>query len=234
MDVDTTTSAVAAEIDAALAELRAGHPDAAPPDGALDAAQIELMARFCALLARENEMLNLTRITDPRGMAVRHVVDSLVALGAFGDAHGGAILDLGSGGGVPGIPLAIALPRRPVLLVDSRGRKAEAMARIVGELGLAPRVEALAARAEELLRKRTVDTVVTRAVGTVAKQFEVLRPVRRSFQRLVMLKGPAADDELAAARASGKPLGFKLARRIEARLPDDDAQRVVLVFTAKR
>lgn len=234
MDLDTTTSEVAAEIGDALADLTTRHPELAPALDALTDEQLEAMARFCALLARENETLNLTRITDPRGMAVRHVVDSLVALDAFKADHGGTVLDLGSGGGVPGIPLAIALPKRPVLLVDSRGRKAEATQRIVDAMGLGPRVEAVSARAEELLAKRSVDTVVSRAVGTVAKQFELLRPVRRNVQRVVMLKGPAADEELQAARSSGKPLGFKLARRIEATLPDDDARRVVLVFTAKR
>ncbi len=234
MDLDAFTNAVAVELDDAFADMNTRWPGLLPDNDELGPDARHQLARFCALLVAENETLNLTRITDPRGMAVRHIVDSLVAYRAFPPARGGAILDLGSGGGVPGIPLAIALPKRPVLLVDSRGRKAEAMGRIIAALDLGPRVESLAVRAEELLVKRRVDTVVSRAVGTVGKQLDLLRPVRKNLQRVVMLKGPAADDELAAARTPGRRLGFKVAERIEVTLPDDEAERVVLVFSAKR
>ena len=99
---------------AAVAEHLLPHLPALAPWADAQALAAE-QGRFCAALARANERLNLTGIVDPQGMAVRHVLDALLALPVLG-VHG-PIVDLGSGCGVPGIPLALALPERPVVLL---------------------------------------------------------------------------------------------------------------------
>lgn len=192
---------------------------------ALAAAQ----GRFCAALLAANERLNLTGIVDAEGMAVRHVLDSLLALPVLG-VHG-PIVDLGSGCGVPGIPLALALPEREVVLVESRERKAEALAGLVEALGLGPRVTAVRARGEEWLAEQRAGDLVTRAVGTVSSQLQLLRPVRDRYERLVMLKGPAGRAELADARR--QLAAFAPARDIHthaASLPGEAGERLLIVI----
>jgi len=187
------------------------------------------LGAFCAALRDAHRRVNLTAITDAATMASRHVLDSLLACRLLDGS--GPVTDLGSGGGVPGIPLALALPHRPVVLIESRARKAAALRQMVDGLGLAARVRVVHARGEEWLTSRTVDTIVTRAVGRVAAQLRLLSRVRASFRRLVMFKGPAADEELAAARSRMARWGFAEPARVEEELPGRDGRRVLLVFS---
>ncbi len=188
------------------------------------------LAGFCAALREANRAINLTGITDAEGMAYRHVLDSLVALPHLGPPGGAPLVDVGSGCGVPGIPLALADPSREVRLVESRERKCAAIAGLVDTLGLAPRVEAVHARAEAWLAEHDADALVTRAVGSVRAQLELFGPLRRRFRRLVMLKGPAADEELEDAGRALTRFRFPEPERHEATLPGDAGTRVVLVF----
>jgi len=188
----------------------------------------ESLGRFCAALAAANERLNLTGITDARGMAVLHVLDSLAAAPLLAGAA--TAMDFGSGGGVPGIPLALALPSLSMTLVESRERKAAALAAIVDELGLGPRVTAVHARGEEWLKAHAVDVVVARAVEGLPALLKRLRAVRRQFGRLILMKGPGADDELAAVAGRLESLGFPRPARHESALPDGAGLRVLLEF----
>ena len=91
----------------------ASEVEALLTDHGLDAAAARRQAEFCKTLMLENEQINLTGITDAHGMAVRHALDSLSAVEIIGEeALDSALVDLGSGGGVPGIPLALAMPER--------------------------------------------------------------------------------------------------------------------------
>jgi len=190
------------------------------------------LAHFCAVLRDETSRINLTGLVEPEAMAVRHVLDSLtvVPLLRGPPLHAeGTIVDLGSGGGVPGVPLALALPERPVVLVESRERKAAALARIVERLGLGPRVVATRARGDVWLAGHAADTVVTRAIGSVREQLRLLRGVRGSFARLVMMKGPGARAELDAAAADVARWGAP-PQQHEASLPGEQGRRTILVF----
>ena len=193
----------------------------------MDRLALELSG-FCVALAEANKQINLTGIVDPEGMAVRHVLDALTALPALkGD---GVLVDLGSGCGVPGIPLALALPQRQVVLVESRERKAAALVALVDDLGLSPRVSAVRARGEVWLAEHPADEVVTRAVGSIADQLKLLRKAREAFSRVVMLKGPGADDELAQVSDRLTELGFEPPERFSAELPHGAGSRVLLAF----
>jgi 16S rRNA (guanine527-N7)-methyltransferase len=189
------------------------------------------LGRFCDLLRAANERLNLTRITDARGMALLHVVDTFTALPLLKEAR--HVADLGSGGGVPGIPLALARPDLRVTLLESRGRKAAALEAIAGELGLHSRVRAVASRGEAWLAEHRADTIVARAVGRTPDVLELLSPVRRGFRRLVLMKGPTVDAELADLTPRRlAALGFGQPRRVEATLPGGE-RRVLLSFTPR-
>jgi 16S rRNA (guanine527-N7)-methyltransferase len=186
------------------------------------------LGRFCALLRDANERLNLTRITDARGMALLHGIDSLTALPLLRDCH--TLADLGSGGGVPGIPLALARPDLRVTLLESRGRKAAALQQIVDALGLQRRVLVSPVRGEQWLAQHSVDAVVARAVGRAPDVLALLSPVRRGLHRLILMKGPTVDAELAELTPKRLySLGFGLPKRLSTTLPDGE-RRILLQY----
>ena len=224
--------------EAFVAEVRAElepHLAAVLPDGpALPEGYLEHAARFCEALRRANERVNLTGIRDARGMARLHVLDSLVALPLV--AGRGPLMDLGSGCGVPGLPLGLALPDTPVELVESRQRKAATLGELVDDLhgqGLAPQVSVSHARGEQWLDLNEVGVVLTRAVGDVASQLELLAGRKHQFGTLLMLKGPGADEELEKARPRLGRLGFAEPERHEVELPDGAGRRILLAFAGE-
>lgn len=160
--------------------------------------------------------INLTAIREPTAVARRHVLDSLAGLSSVSAGGSpGRMLDLGSGGGYPGIVLAALLPETAVVLVDSVAKKVRFLDMVIAATGLGPRVEAIAARAELLARDRNhraaYDVVVARAVGSLADLVELAVPLLRVGGRLVVWKrdGPAAAlaGELEAARHTADVLG---------------------------
>jgi len=156
------------------------------------------------LLLAWNASINLTAIREPAEIALRHVVDSLAAAALLGDV--GGFVDLGSGGGFPGIPLAAALPVERVALVDSVGKKAAFLAAAVEVAGLSPRVGVAAARAEQLAaegrHRERWPAVTARAVGSLAELVELAFPLLAVGGRLVAWKrGDIAAEMLAARRA---------------------------------
>ncbi len=203
------------------------------PELALD------LAQFCSTLREANRAINLTGIADAEGMAIRHCLDSVVALPFLVPALDEAaspppLVDIGSGCGVPGIPLALARPDLPVVLIESRKRKAAAIDEMVQSMGLGPRVQLVHARAEAWLADNDAGTLVTRAVGPVRTQLELFGPLRKRYRRLVMLKGPGVDEELKEAAKTRHKHKFPEPERHEVMLPGEAGKRVVLVFAGGR
>ena len=172
----------------------------------LPADAVARLLDYLALLQRWNATYNLTAIRDPREMVTRHLLDSL-AMHPFVDdlaANGGALADLGTGPGLPGIPLAIAKPGLRVTLVESNGKKARFLREAVRKLGLGnarvaeSRAEALdEPGAHDLLTARALDTLD----GIVAVGGHLLRP----GGRLLAMKGVHPHEEIAAL-----PAGWQL------------------------
>lgn len=165
----------------------------------LTSEQIALLDRYCRLLWDWNEKLNLTRHTNYEKFVSRDVVDSL----AFSTelAAGEDVLDVGTGGGVPGIVLAIVRPDVSVSLCDSVGKKARVVEQIVQQLGLP--VDVHAARVQDLLEDQFYDTLLVRAVAPLEKLLTWLAPRWGAFRRLLVLKGPAWVEERLEAREKG-------------------------------
>jgi 16S rRNA (guanine527-N7)-methyltransferase len=165
------------------------------------------------LLLAWNAAINLTAITDPVEIAARHVVDSLAAIPLVRDVP--TLVDLGSGGGFPGVPLAAAIGGSAVTLVDSIGKKAAFLRAVATATGLAGRLRVEARRAESLAgdpAHRARSAVVTaRAVGPLADLIELAMPLLEPGGRLIAWKRGEATSgvaaEMASARAAAAGLG---------------------------
>lgn len=203
---------------AALAEMLATHGISATP------AEVEQLDGYRRRLWQWNERLNLTRHTTLEKFVTRDIVDSaqLAALLEPGER----VLDVGTGGGVPGVILAILRPDLKVSLAESTAKKAKAVEAIVGELGLD--VPVYACRAEEVLDVATFDALVARALAPLDKVLTWLGPHWDAFDRLLLIKGPTWVEERAEARHKGPLRGLELRKAAEYQTPGTGAESVIL------
>ncbi len=163
----------------------------------LEAAFAEPLCTYLALLARWNRTYNLTAIRDPREMVTRHLLDSL-AMRPYIET--GRLADLGTGPGLPGIPLAITRPGLQVTLVESNGKKARFMREAVRQLGLG-NARVAESRAEALDEPAAYDHLTARALDTLAGIIEVGGHLLRPGGTLLAMKGVHPHEEIAALPA---------------------------------
>jgi 16S rRNA (guanine527-N7)-methyltransferase len=218
------------------------HDDLTPlVDGAaalavsLDDAQIDQFRRFRDLLLDANTRVNLTAITDPAEVVTRHFLDSLTCLLAVEPAQRARqlrLLDVGSGAGFPGIPLAIALPAWRVTSLEATGKKARFQQETVVALGL-EHVTVLTGRAEELARRSEhrgrYDLVTARAVAALPTLLEYCCPFARVGGRVIAPKKGDLADEVAAGVKAASLLGAQLLAPIPVTIPTLADGRVLLV-----
>jgi len=162
------------------------------------------LAAYAASLWAWNERLNLTRHLDAEAFVSRDVADAAALAPHL--AHGERLLDVGTGGGVPGVILAILRPDLRVELCDSVAKKARAVGEIVREAGLSIPVHAAAAQALVASRPKGTDrfdTLVVRAVAPLGKLLGWFDPVAGSYGRLLVVKGPRWEEERDDARFRG-------------------------------
>ncbi len=174
----------------------------------LSDAQHEKLWRYLDLLLETNQRMNLTRIESRDEAAVLHVGDALTLL-PYLPKRAHRIADVGSGGGVPGIPLAIARTDSRILLVESTRKKAKFLTDCVAALELS-NVTVEASRAEAVARSKlreSLDIVVSRAVATLDWLPEWCLPLVKVGGAMLAMKGPKINDELPAARRAIKQLG---------------------------
>ena len=195
----------------------------------LPADQVELLDRYVRLLWDWNTKLNLTRHTDYEKFVSRDVVDSLVIAGHL--ATGERVLDVGTGGGVPGVVLAICRTDLEVALCESVAKKARVVEQIVAEIGL--RLPVFHRRAEDLLAERTFDTLVARAVAPLAKLLTWLSDRWGAFDRLLCVKGPNWVAERQEARERNLLKGLELHKLQTWPLPGTSSESVLLEIRPK-
>jgi 16S rRNA (guanine527-N7)-methyltransferase len=190
----------------------------------LEPAQIELLDRYRAALWRHNEDLNLTRHTTLEKFVARDVLDSVELAKVI--PRGRRVLDVGSGGGVPGVIMAICRPDLRLTLADSVQKKARVLQSMVGELGLP--VEVFGVRAEELLELRTFDVLAVRAVAPLHKLLTWFAPHWDAFDELLVIKGGAWADERGEARHRGLLKRLELRKVAEYETPGHSHPSVIL------
>lgn len=198
------------------------------------AAVHERLSRFVEALLRENASINLTAIRAPADVWSLHVCDSLALAPLIDEHRPRTLLDLGSGGGIPGIPLACIDDALHVTLLDATRKKVAAATRIASAVGL-PNVRGVWGRAEELggrgeLRER-FDAVVARAVAKLPKLLEYSAGLVRSGGACWFPKSLGAiGAEIPAAEKVARRLGFSAASVRTYDLPAPHGQRVVVIY----
>lgn len=191
----------------------------------LDPALETPLLDYLALLLRWNRTYNLTAVRDPREMVTKHLLDSL-AMHPHVDGlarDGGALADLGTGAGLPGIPLAIAKPGLRVTLVESAGKKARFMREAVRHLKLAD-VQVAESRIEALDLPGAFDAITARALATLPLLVEWGGPLLKPDGRLLAMKGVEPAEEIAAL-----PEGWAVEAVHPLRVPGLPAQRHLVV-----
>ncbi|HEX5124121.1 MAG TPA: 16S rRNA (guanine(527)-N(7))-methyltransferase RsmG [Rhodanobacteraceae bacterium] len=186
---------------------------------ALDAAAIARLIDYVELLERWNAAYNLTAVRDPAEMVTRHLLDSLAILP---HVAGATLADLGSGAGLPGIPLAIAAPERETLLVDSNGKKARFLREAVRKLALA-KTRVAESRVENV--EGTFDCITARAFASLGDMLALGGHLLAPGGRWLALKGRFPDDELAAV-----PKAFEVEKTLQMNVPGLDAERHLVIL----
>jgi 16S rRNA (guanine527-N7)-methyltransferase len=208
---------------------------------ALDDQQVAAFRHYRELLLEWNARINLTAITDPREIVVRHFLDSLsVALGVPATLRGevARVLDIGSGAGFPGLALAIAFPRWRVTALEATSKKVRFLREVASALHLSG-AHALEGRAEDLAHKREerghYDVVTARALAPLPTLLEYCEPFAREGGVVIAPKKGELAAELAAGGRAAAQLGGRMEAPVPVTIPDvlDDA-RVLVVVTQER
>lgn len=207
-----------------LAAALAAHAIELPPP------QVEMLDRYCRLLWEWNEKLNLTRHTDFETFVIRDVVDSLALAELLGE--GAEVLDVGTGGGVPGVILAIVRPDLQVALCESVGKRAAAIKDIVEKLDMP--LPVFHERAESHFEDSRYDAVVARAVAPLWKMLQWFEPHWLSIGTLYVIKGSRWLEERAAARERGLLKKLQLRKAAEYATPTTGAVNVILQITRSK
>ncbi len=170
-----------------------------------DGGEIEQLGRYLALLFAANELVNLTAIKDTAEAWERHIFDSLTLMAIISEMEScNRVVDVGAGGGLPGIPLAIVNPAVDFRLVESTGKKAAFLEHAIGELGLG-NVKVVRERAELAMGwdgrlRHGADLVVARALGVTRVALELTSAAVRVGGKVALIKGQKAEEELADAK----------------------------------
>ena len=172
----------------------------------------ETADKLCAFgeaVIKQNEVMNLTAITEPTAVAKLHLLDSLTVL-CVADVKGKSIIDVGCGAGFPGVPTAIACQDARVTLLDSLGKRMNWLETVLPQLGI--RARCITARAEEAVadHREKFDFATSRAVARLNILLELTAPYVRVGGAVLALKGSAAREELEEAKSAVKKLGLKV------------------------
>lgn len=190
-------------------------------DLALVDGQIQALLNYLALLQKWNKAYNLTAIRDPEQMLVKHLLDSLSIAGKI---DGDDFLDVGTGPGLPGIPLAIVFPQRQFSLLDSNGKKTRFLIESKARLGL-DNVSVHCQRVEDFERDQKFDGILSRAFSSLSEMAQACGPLLREQGYLYAMKGLYPEREL-----SQLPKHFMVKRCHSLSVPGLDEARHLLIL----
>ncbi len=189
--------------------------------------RIDTLCAFGKAMVKQNEVMNLTAITEDAPVAKLHLLDSLTVLSSA-DLKGKKLIDVGCGAGFPGVPLAIACPEARITLLDSLGKRMKWLEEILPQLGV--QAECITARAEEAVaaRRESYDYATSRAVARLNILLELTAPYVKVGGAVLAMKGAAAREELAECKNAIAKLGLKVEEIRE--FPIDGTSHAVIVL----
>lgn len=211
------------ETFSSLAEALAAHHIELP------APQVERLEQYARMLWEWNEKINLTRHTTFEKFVSRDIVDAQALAGLLG--QGEVVLDVGTGGGLPGMILAILRPDVRMVLCEAIGKKARAVAEMVQRLNLP--VPVVQARAEDLLGPAQFNTLILRAVGRLRVILRWFQPHWEHFDRVLVVKGPSWVQERGEARHYGLMKDLALRKLLSYPLAGAGSESVILQICPK-
>ncbi len=187
----------------------------------------ETLCAFGKAMVKQNEVMNLTAITEDTQVAKLHLLDSLTVL-CCADLTGKTLIDVGCGAGFPGVPLAIACPEAKITLLDSLGKRMKWLEEVLPTLGVT--AQCVTARAEEAVatRRESYDFATSRAVARLNILLELTAPYVKVGGAVLAMKGAAAKEELAECAKAIKTLGLKLEAVKE--FPIDGTSHAIIVL----
>lgn len=199
----------------------------------LDENQLKSFAKFMDFMIEWNDRVRLTSITEETEVIDKHFVDSLTALKAKVIKDHDKVLDLGTGGGFPGIPLKIINPTIDLVMLDSRLKKIEYLKEVIDAFELKDTV-AIHGRAEDYGQlpnyREKFDIVVSRAVANLTVLSEYCLPFVKKGGYFIAMKGTKSDEEINEAKKAIKVLGGAIEEVIEFNLPETDYDRSIILI----
>lgn len=192
--------------------------------------QLEMFYKYMQLLLEWNKKINLTAITDENEIILKHFVDSLTVLKYINEKDN--IIDVGTGAGFPGIPIAIMMPNVKITLLDSLNKRINFLNEVIKELDL-KNVETIHSRSEDcgkdMLYREKYDISIARAVANLSTLSEYLLPFVKIGGKMICMKGSEIEEELKNAQYAIKVLGGKIIARDEFTLPESDIKRNIII-----
>jgi 16S rRNA methyltransferase gidB len=193
--------------------------------------QIEQFYKYMNLLIEWNEKMNLTAITEPKEIILKHFIDSITILKYIDDNS--KLVDVGTGAGFPGVPLSIMNPTLKITLVDSLNKRLIFLQEVVKELNL-KNIEIVHARAEEFGQNKNCrekfDIATSRAVANLATLSEYLVPLVKIDGKIISMKASNAKEEINDAKKAIEVLGGKIEKIEEFDLPESDIGRTIIII----
>ena len=196
----------------------------------LDKSRIPALEQFSAFMLERNQVMNLTAITEPKDIAALHLLDSLALIPAAG-LEAEQIVDVGTGAGFPGMPLAIVRPSLRVTLLDSLGKRVDFLKETCKALEL-DNTECVHARAEEFAgaQREIFDAAVSRAVAALPVLCELSLPLVRIGGRMLAMKSSHTEEEIRQAESAVRILGGRLEWVKDYTIPTTDVvHRVICI-----
>ena len=187
----------------------------------------ETLCDFGTGVVKQNEVMNLTAITEPDRVARLHLLDSLSIL-TLGSLEGKRLIDVGCGAGFPGVPVKIACPGMKLTLLDSLGKRMNWLESFLPTLGV--EAEYITARAEEAVisRRESYDIATSRAVARLNILLELTAPYVKIGGCVLAMKGSAAREELEESKSAISKLGLKLEKVVDFQVEDATHSVIVL------
>lgn len=207
----------------------------------------EKFGRFCDLLIEKNKVMNLTAITDPEEIEIKHFIDSLSSYEAIKSIYGNSsdigdtgrnqfrIIDIGTGAGFPGIPLSIVMPELSFVLADSLNKRINFVDEVIKDIKIS-NVETITARAEEIGQstlRESIEICVSRAVADMTVLLEYCLPLVKVGGSVILYKSGDYKEELERARYAIDILGGELKDTREFILPYTDQNRSLIIINKR-